>query len=133
MMTDASTGFDAMLMQHIADVTMAWAAMDPVSRAFFAIGLGGVLAMLWLGFARVLDRSVLVWRPSRGFALGLICAVGIPLVMPPSISAFMADHVGPYLWRHARIVDGAGLATGAVIAAVVSALARRRWRTAQTA
>jgi hypothetical protein len=127
-MTAEAPGLDTILMRNAADLAMGWAAMEPVARAFFAVGVGGALALLWLGLARQLDRSALIWRPSRGFALGLAAALIVPRLLPPALTAILADRIGPYLWAHARIVDGAGLAAGAVVAVTLAALARQRWR-----
>ncbi|SEB06280.1 hypothetical protein, partial [Rubrimonas cliftonensis] len=96
-MTAATPGLDLILMQHIADIAMGWAAMEPVARAFLAVGLGGALTLLWLGLARQLDRSALVRRPSRGFALGLAAALIVPRLLPPALAAFLADRIGPAL------------------------------------
>jgi hypothetical protein len=126
--TDAQTRIGAFLMQRIADAAMGWAAMEPVALAFLAAGLGLAIALLWIGLARVLDRSALVWRPSRGFALGVAFALLVLHAPPPSLAAFIGDTVSPYVWRHMTLVDGAGLASGASLAVVAVAALRRRWR-----
>lgn len=117
---------DSVLITQLAVATNAWAALGDVSRALSAVAVGFAGTAVWLGLARLMDRSMLIWRPSRGFALGVVAATAIPFITPPALAAFIQDRVAPFVWSQAGMVDAGAMALGVLLALIATAVLQRR-------